>query len=293
MINKTLSKFEYISCIGEGTIGATFVGRHTVQGRHYYLKSIPKDFLQTKDLVKFFTKALNLSEHENVLSYGSADSVEGYTVLRQQELNDLDQPIALSLAEYHRRKSKPWSPDEVRCVIAACLEGLIHLHAHEVRHLNIKPNNIIIEQGICRLSDFGLYSQNKRLWQTYFDKHLDKSRATIFSFQPEVPKKIATCSAATIESYIYMSPEVKQLDSVSDQSDIFSIGILAKNLFLNQLLTLNGSMHINFLSIDDDWKKWIRTATDTNPEKRFSSAREMLENLPSARAEVSNILSPL
>ena len=38
----------------------------------------------------------------------------------------------------------------------ASLQGLEFLHQHEVVHLDIKPDNIYLQNGRCKVGDFGL-----------------------------------------------------------------------------------------------------------------------------------------
>ena len=44
------------------------------------------------------------------------------------------------------------------CVcVCVCVQGLDHLHSHQLGHFDIKPSNIFLgSDGSCKLGDFGL-----------------------------------------------------------------------------------------------------------------------------------------
>ena len=53
--------------------------------------------------------------------------------------------------------NQPLLPDEqVRSIISDALKGLQHIHAHGFFHRDIKPGNLLLSDGVCKVGDFTL-----------------------------------------------------------------------------------------------------------------------------------------
>jgi hypothetical protein len=61
-----------------------------------------------------------------------------------------------SLMDLYRRNKRPLTWDQLKPLILQALEGLAHAHEHGFVHRDLKPGNILIHQGVARISDFGL-----------------------------------------------------------------------------------------------------------------------------------------
>lgn len=53
--------------------------------------------------------------------------------------------------------SHPYVQWTEACTILINIQGLAHMHSHNVLHMDIKPDNIFIDsQGVLKIGDFGL-----------------------------------------------------------------------------------------------------------------------------------------
>ncbi|MCU0481866.1 MAG: serine/threonine protein kinase [Anaerolineae bacterium] len=140
------------------------------------------------------------------------------------------------------------------------LQALNYLHRRGILHRDIKPANVLVnEAGDVRLVDFGL------------------------SATPEQAQN----SAGTL---VYMSPEVLRGLSISTASDLYSVGMIAYELFvgrypydtqnptrlmMNILNTPPDVSHINHPMLELVLTRWLQK----DPTDRYSSAERLIRDL--------------
>ncbi|RIB28070.1 kinase-like domain-containing protein [Gigaspora rosea] len=78
-------------------------------------------------------------------------------------------------------------------------DGLKHLHDNKIIHRNLHPNNVLIDNGKALITDFGVSRQ------------LDCD---------------TTASSAIDMPVAYIDPQYLQYSSLSEKSDIYSLGVL-------------------------------------------------------------------
>lgn len=159
--------------------------------------------------------------------------------------------------------------------------GLAAAHAQGLVHRDVKPANVLIEEGIDRalLTDFGLA-------QTADDASL-----TCSGYLPGTPQ--------------YMSPEQARGEKVSGLSDLFSTGSVLYAMStgrppfraetsLGVLRKINDSEPKNIREINADMPDWfcriVERLMAKRPEDRYGSAQELAELLENCLAHVQQPL---
>ncbi|KAI8836558.1 kinase-like domain-containing protein, partial [Chytridium lagenaria] len=151
-----------------------------------------------------------------------------------------------------------WIAERERVERGECLEicrqivdGLVHVHAHSVIHRDLKPDNIFIsEDHHILLGDFGL------------------------------AKSIADTDQGT---YLYIAPEILNLQVCTTRSDIYSLGILMVELFYGFETAMERAVILNAL-------KTKGTIPSTIPPDVADLIERLIHPDPSSRPSALEIL---
>lgn len=143
--------FDVDKKIGSGYFGDVFKVRSRVDRRNYAVKKSREAFKGKSDRdrkLQEVAKHEQLPKHPNLVEFFRAWE-EKQRLYIQIEL--CDGSLADFMEKYHDiPESLIWS------FFTDCVMALQHLHSHDLIHLDIKPENIFLSHGICKLGDFGL-----------------------------------------------------------------------------------------------------------------------------------------
>ncbi|MCS6871871.1 MAG: serine/threonine-protein kinase, partial [Anaerolineae bacterium] len=193
------NRYSLIRRIGEGGMGVVFEAEDRLNGRLVALKCLKarseQDYSDTyhrQQLAREFQILAGLRHPHiiSVLDFGYDSDLQPYfTMPLLQGAKNI-----LSVASGRMLYGK------VRLLIET-LQALNYLHRHGILHLDLKPNNILVEpNGRTRVLDFGI--------------------ATEISHKPE--------TSGTLE---YMSPEALSGQAVSYAADLYAVGVIAYQIF--------------------------------------------------------------
>ncbi|KAF2677070.1 kinase-like protein [Lentithecium fluviatile CBS 122367] len=121
-------------------------------------------------------------------------------------------PIADSDLSTYLDNTSPSNYPELRTFFGCLGHALKYLHEQNVRHKDIKPNNVLVNRGNVLLTDFGL------------------------SFDFSESGHSTTVSMVNGMTARYCAPEVANRDPRNTASDVWSLGIV----FLEMLVVLKG-----------------------------------------------------
>ena len=218
MIGKKIGNYNVTRQLGEGGMGAVYLGEHPLIGKRVAIKVLHDELSKNKDIVqRFFTeaRAVNDIHHDNIVDivdFGQVRDENGselvYFIMEQLEGENLGQRI----------KRGPVSFQEAIHVISQCAGALAASHAHEIVHRDIKPDNIFLirrgqDQAFVKLLDFGIAK-------------LTGAQAV----------SGMTRAGSVIGTPAYMSPE--QCDgkgNIDWRSDIYSLGIVMYELLCRRV----------------------------------------------------------
>ena len=107
---------------------------------------------------------------------------------------------ASTILAYGQDKSEP----EKVMLLVQTLQALIYLHRRDILHRDLKPANVLVtEQGIVKVLDFGLSAKSER-------------------------------ASGTAGTLAYMAPEVLREQPISRATDLYSVGMIAYELFIGK-----------------------------------------------------------
>jgi serine/threonine protein kinase len=160
-----------------------------------------------------------------------------------------------TVVEYSKGKSEA---EKARLLIQT-LQALTYLHRHDILHRDLKPANVLVtDDGQLKVLDFGLSAST------------------------------STQANGSVGTLAYMAPEVLHKQPVSRATDLYSVGLIAYELFVGvypfaatnpiRLIreitqTIPDFSQVTNPKIEGVLKRWL----EKDPEKRFQSAEEVID----------------
>ena len=206
-VGKTLNgRYRVIEKLGEGGMGAVYRAEQVAIGKQIALKILRGEFARNEEFVRRFRQEARLAaatNHPNVIAVYDFDQTEDERLFIAMEYVD-----GTPLTEVLRRDG----PIEVSRAVAIALqiaEGLAAAHKAGVIHRDVKPQNVMIVRGRdgVKLMDFGI----ARLREA--DPGARLTRVGVLMGTPE-----------------YMAPEQIEGGDVTEQTDIYSFGVVLYEL---------------------------------------------------------------
>lgn len=196
--------------VGRGGFGSVFSATQSQLGRRVAVKLL--DLRPDVEIARVFRREAvalgQLSTHPNVVSLYSADITEDghpYFIMEYAPAGSLADRLAQSGV-------LPWQ--EVRDIGVAMCDALTAAHSRGIHHRDVKPDNILVsEHGTPLLSDFGI--------------------ATIAG-------RTQTQSRNISASLAHASPEQVGGGTITDQSDIYSLGSTMYQLLTGRAAFVDG-----------------------------------------------------
>jgi eukaryotic-like serine/threonine-protein kinase len=198
-------RYEVLSLLGEGGMGAVYKARDVELDRLVALKLIRPDLARNRAILDRFKQELILATqvtHRNVVRIYDLGEAEGIKFITMEYVEGED------LAAVLRQRTK-LPPQEAVAIIEQVCRALEAAHGVGVIHRDLKPQNIMCEKsGRILVMDFGLA------------KTLEGNRMTQ--------------TGAMVGTMEYMSPEQALAGNLDQRSDIFSLGLIFYELLTGQ-----------------------------------------------------------
>jgi serine/threonine-protein kinase len=283
-----LSHYRIISKIGAGGMGEVYLAEDTKLARKVALKLLLTEFVANQDRLRRFeleAKAAAALSHPNIAHIYEIGEADG-THYIAMEFVDGD-----SLTAKIRRDNSPLGL--LLKYLSQVAEGLSKAHSAGIVHRDLKPDNIMITRdGYAKILDFGL----AKLIETQSSSITSEDAATAVMAQQ--PLSVAGTVMGTVG---YMSPEQAQGKSVDQRSDIFSFGcILYEAATGNRAFegdsaidTLHKIIYSTPTPVTDlnpalpaDFQRIIRRCLAKEPDKRYQTMRDVVNDLEDLRREV-------
>ncbi len=198
-------RYEIISLLGEGGMGAVYKARDNELNRTIALKTIRREYAGNPAIIERFKQELILSTqvtHRNVVRIYDLGEAEGMKFITMEYVEGEDLRTLI-----HLRKKLP--AEEAVEIIQQVCKALEAAHAVGVIHRDLKPQNVMRDQnGRILVMDFGLA-------RTLEGDGMTQTGALV----------------GTME---YMSPEQALSKSLDQRSDIFSLGLIFYELLTGE-----------------------------------------------------------
>ena len=254
-------KFEIIECLKKDAQAAVYLADHIYLGKKIILKSLNTKKIFDDSVIDRFkreAKLLAKLDHPNIIKVLDFGMYGDFFYISFEYFE------SKNLREYLKQNSLTLEQKEK--LFVQILLGLRFAHSNKIIHRDIKPENVLVDNSLhLKISDFGL-----ALIQ---DDNFETSKYSI------------------VGTPCYMSPEQVNGAKLTMQSDLFSLGSLAfelfteKNLFLGNDVaqTINNIINFNGSSVDpevehlpENIKTVIKKSLKKNLNERLKNVEEIL-----------------
>ena len=190
-------RYTLVRELGQGGMGAVFLGRDVKLGREVAIKVLPpttQAYLGSERFQREVQLAARLS-HPHIVPLFEADEVEGflYYVMGYVEGESLAERLA---------RQGPLALDEAIRITAEVGDALQYAHERGIIHRDIKPANILLSGGHALVTDFGIAK----------------------SIAESEQGKTLTGTGITVGTAAYMSPEQASGERRIDaRSDVYAL----------------------------------------------------------------------
>lgn len=265
-------KFEIIQTIKKDEFANVYSAQHHYLGKRIIVKTLDTNNLSdqtVKERFKREAKILAHLDHTNIIRVLDFGSEQNQLYISFEFFE------SRNLREYLKQE-KP-NDEEKKRIFIQLLKGLDYAHRSGVVHRDIKPENILVnEKSILKIADFGLASAT------------NDSGVTMKSTILGTPS--------------YMSPEQITGGEISFQSDLFSVGIVAFEMYtgINPFAKNDINSTINYIlnydelaldginSIPEDVRDIIAKLLKKNKAKRSKTCIEALAEMNVPVEEIRN-----
>lgn len=242
--------------IGEGGMAHVYRGIQDSLRRPVAIKLLLHDLISDDEarrrfeLESYIIARLNHPNIIHVIDRGFSANGMPYFVM--EYIEGIDLSTAAKVRELpHRTKID---------IIIQVLKALSYAHQNNVIHRDIKPDNILIDDnGNVKILDFGIA-------QFYDDQMQELEKTT---------------SGTIMGTYNYMSPEQREsADNVTEQCDLFSVGVVMYELFTGKLPTgrFPDPAELN-KTVDARLNRLILKCLNQSPRDRPRSAEDLKNEL--------------
>jgi serine/threonine protein kinase len=259
------SRYEVIEEIGQGGMGTVYKVYDQKVKEKIAIKLIKPAVAFDPSILERFNNEVKIARrivHKNVCRMYDLSESEGAHFITMEHVPGED------LSSLIKRIGQLGIKKAVFVTKQIC-EGLAEAHSLGIIHRDLKPQNVMLDkQGNVRIMDFGIA-------RSLFTKGLTETGMLIGT--PE-----------------YMSPEQVEGIVVDERSDIYSLGVILYEM-LTGLVPFDGNTPMSIAlkhktdtpanprtfnaSIPEGLNRLIMKCLEKDPDKRYRSAREVIEEL--------------
>ncbi|HLL25983.1 MAG TPA: serine/threonine-protein kinase, partial [Kofleriaceae bacterium] len=207
MIGERIGQYTVKAKLGDGGMGAVYLGEHAVMRKRAAIKVLLPQWTQNETIVRWFTNeaiAMGALDHPNIVTVSDCGQLANgcwYIVMEYLDGG--------TLGRFCASLGGPVSVHDTLHVLAQVAAGLEAAHRIGIVHRDLKPENIfLVQRGL-----------NPR-----FAKILDWGISKL----GEQHGRSATRTGMIAGTPSYMAPEqMKDLRTVDKRTDVFAMGVIA------------------------------------------------------------------
>lgn len=254
-------------CLGEGGMGMVFLARdQLLQNTQVAVKLLHRNLTSDPEQISRFLRemqTLRQINHANVVRIYDTGEFEGEYFYTMEFLQGSS--LASMVDDPPPGELLPWK--RLHGIFIQILRGLSAVHANDIVHRDIKPDNVILIDGdIVKLADFGIARTN--------DSSL-------------------TATQAILGTPCYIPPEIWKGKSATHLTDIYALGVLFFEMLTRQVpFPGDNPAHVMRMHLMDHAAS-VNEWRDDLPFWVDKAVQKMLEKDPAERPPNVEIISRL
>jgi serine/threonine-protein kinase len=243
--------------IGAGGMADVFLTHDIRHNRKVAIKVMHRDLAELVGVERFLREIETTAklQHPHILPLFDSGSIDG-TVFYVMPYVEGE-----SLRARLKRETQLPIADALR-IASEIATGLSYAHRHGVVHRDIKPDNVMFQDGQAVLADFGIS----------LPKTDDDHSSTRL-----------TQAGVSLGTPAYMSPEQVTGQEVDHRSDIYSLGAVAYEMLAGQPPFTGGSMQTLLSKVISEDPRPIGEHRKSVPPQVAAAIAKALEKLPADR----------
>lgn len=259
--DRVVGKYVADRVIGSGGGSVVYQGYHSALNMPVAIKMLKHNMAMDSSFVELFrneAKIIAQLNHENIVKVYDVEELYRTFFIVMEYVE------GITLKQVLEDPGPPALPTMVSHLLQICY-GLEHAHEKGVIHRDIKPGNVLVQtDSRIKIFDFGL-----------------------------------ACAPGTRDEYVsgtvlYLSPEQIKGDPMDERTDIYSLGIMAYEMFTGRkacpvadtATVLNWHLKEDIEDprlyggdIPDEVASFLIRATNRDPEKRYQKVSQILYDL--------------
>lgn len=257
------NRYKIIRKLGEGGTAKVYLAYDQIDERNVSLKILKKENIDDRKVKKFKKEAetLALLDDENIVKIYDVGQDDNLHYIAAEYID------GMTLKDYIRTCS-PIPVEEIVKLSQQILHGVKHAHERGVVHKDLKTQNILLdEHKNVKITDFGIAD--------IMDEDVTRTQSLMGTPQ-------------------YIAPEILNRESLTAQSDLYSVGIVmyemcvmqvpfvgekAAYIMIKQMSQPLPSIIAQRADIPQSLENVIIKATAKKLNNRYQNAKEMFEDL--------------
>ncbi|WP_419580392.1 protein kinase domain-containing protein [Stieleria magnilauensis] len=276
-LSEQITGYEVEALIGQGGMGAVYLGRQKSLDRAVAIKILPPQIAERAGFRQRFAqegRALAKLNHPNIVAVHDFGQAGPYAMLVMELVEGANLREVLAQGRL--------APAEALEIIPQLCDALSYAHDEGVVHRDIKPENLLFDsRGRLKITDFGLAKlvANKTA--------ADAEDATTTDEDSRSPDP----TQGVVGTVHYMAPEqLENPRSVDHRADIYALGVVFYEMLTGELpigrfeppsqcLQSNGRESTPKVTIDVRLDEVVLRALEKHPEKRYASASAVMHDI--------------
>jgi len=282
-----LGDYKIIKQLGQGPTGAVYLAEHRFIKRQYLLKALPQELSQDRAFLQRFEEEvakLAALDHPHLVKVHNISFAEGtYFLVTDCVVDSIGETT--NLAQYMAGRQERLREEELLSVSRQIASALDYLHEKGLCHLGLKLNNILIGKGKpgidIFLSDMALskilhpgmivarcfHATCEAL--EAFPVEMSKEGKLCYPSHPVAAEKLPKLSQSFLQSFAFLAPEQKRMESATLAADAYAFGVLVYYLILGDFPEGRyRSIQEQVRLYQYDWDHVLQQCLSTAPDDR-------------------------